>query len=88
MEKKLQILFLEELGIRVFVPEVGGGNSNTGNVGRRFFQNPEKSAEILTIDVTIIKNVKELLDIICSGTTLYDPEAYKIKRAGPQLIIQ
>ena len=79
MEVKLQKLFLEEIGIRVFVPEVGGGNSNTGNVGRRFFQNAEISASILHIDVNIIKNVKELLDIISSGYTMYDPEAFKIK---------
>ena len=44
MEKVLQKKFEETIGIRVFQPEVGGGNSNTGNVGRRFFNDPEISA--------------------------------------------
>ena len=79
METILKTKFREELGIRVFEPEVGGGNSNTGNVGRRFFSNAKKSAEILDIDVEIIEKVKELLDIISSATKFHDPDQFQLK---------
>ena len=71
--------FEEKIGIRVFVPEVGGGNSNTGNVGRRFFNNAEISAEILHISVDIIRKVKELLDMVCSCSTIHEPMEFQLK---------
>lgn len=45
----------------------GKGNTNDGNTARRFFKNPEKSAEITGIDFTLLKRFGNILSVIASG---------------------
>lgn len=54
-KKSIQKQFREKMGLIVDVPKAGFGNSNDGNTARRFFSNPELSAEITKIDVELIK---------------------------------
>ncbi|CAI6360524.1 unnamed protein product [Macrosiphum euphorbiae] len=55
-EKKEEIQFRlwEELGLKVDRGVQGMGTSNTGNVARRFFKNPERVSEIPGFDVRLI----------------------------------
>lgn len=45
----------------------GTGNTNDDNTARRFFKNPEKSAEITGIDFTLLKRFGNILSVIASG---------------------
>ncbi|KAH9632262.1 hypothetical protein HF086_002897 [Spodoptera exigua] len=53
--------FKHEMGLIVDKPKPGFGSTNDGNTARRFFGNPELSARITGLDVTIIKNFDVLL---------------------------
>lgn len=59
--------FKKEIGLVVDKPKPGFENSNDGNTARRFFANPEFSAEITGLDVTLIKNFDTLLRALSSG---------------------
>lgn len=59
--------FKHEMGLIVDKPKPGFGSTNDGNTARRFFGNPELSARITGLDVTIIKNFDVLLRTLCSG---------------------
>lgn len=48
-------------------PKPGFGSTNDGNTARRFFGNPELSAQITELDVTIIKHFNVLLRTLSSG---------------------
>lgn len=63
----IQERFKKELGLIVDKPKPGFGNSNDGNTARRFFGNPEQSAEITGLDVTLIQNFDTLLRALSSG---------------------
>ena len=41
----------------------GFGTSNTGNVARRFFENPEKTAACTGVDVRLIRRLSVLLEV-------------------------
>lgn len=66
-KKRIQQLFREKTGLIVDVPKPGFGNSNDGNTARRFFSNPELSAEITGIDVELIKKMHIILIAVSSG---------------------
>ena len=56
----------------------GGGNSNTGNVARKAFQNPKEFAEITGFSEHLIKEFEECVCALVSGKDL-SSEAYQIK---------
>ena len=64
--KKLrQQKFKDELDLLVDVPRgSGAGNSNTGNVARRAFQNEEAFARITGVDQTLIHRIHVMLILI------------------------
>ena len=67
VSKDFQAKFKDRIGIRAFFPEPQkGGNSNTGNVARRFFQNAKISSEILGIPEQLISSFWELLVAVYS----------------------
>ena len=67
----------DELGLIVDVPRAGGaGNSNTGNVARRAFQNEAKYAEITGIELNLIHRIHIMLIAINSDVVL-DVEAFR-----------
>lgn len=56
-----------ELGIKVDKVVQGMGTSNTGNVARRFFENPRKTAEATGIDERLIHRFRIILSVLASG---------------------
>lgn len=64
---KIQVEFRQKTGLIVDQPKPGFGNSNDGNTARRFFQNPEVSAEITKIDVELIKKLHTILVAVSCG---------------------
>ena len=80
VKRRYQKQFLERIGVRCFFPEPQrGGNSNTGNVATRVFQNGAISAEIFGIPEALISSLWELLVAISSSQfqdiQLYEEEA-------------
>lgn len=65
-KRVIQEKFWRELGLIVDMPKQGAGNSNTGNVARRFFENHESSASILNIKPSIIYKMGQVLEVIRS----------------------
>ena len=77
--KNYQEQFKSRVGIRAFFPEPQkGGNSNTGNVARRFFKNPETSADILGIPKELISTIWELL-VSINSTKFQDIKKFEEK---------
>lgn len=65
-KRVIQDKFWRELGLIVDMPRQGAGNSNTGNVARRFFEHHESSASILNIKPSIIYKMGQVLEVIRS----------------------
>lgn len=60
--------FRAKMGLLVDQRRTGGsGTSNDGNTARKFFSNPEISAEITGIDKNLIIRVATLLQALSSG---------------------
>ncbi|XP_060800854.1 uncharacterized protein LOC132903670 [Amyelois transitella] len=74
---RIQTEFRKKCGLIVDKPKPGFGNSNDGNTARRFFQNPELSAEITHIDIDLIKKMHIILITISSGFDI-DSEKYRL----------
>lgn len=79
-KKQFQMDFQSKLGVRCFFPEPQkGGNSNTGNVAKRVFQNSSISAEIFQIPESLLISLRNLLSAISSSNfqdiDLYQEEA-------------
>lgn len=70
-KKRIQNEFKEKLGLIVDKPKPGFGNSNDGNTARRFFKNPEVSADITRIDIELIKKMHILLIVVSSGHEIH-----------------
>ncbi|CAH1098697.1 unnamed protein product [Psylliodes chrysocephalus] len=65
-KKRIQEPFKVELGLLVDIAKADFGNTNDGNTSRRFFQDPEISARITGIDVTLIERFKVILEALSS----------------------
>ncbi|KAL4097259.1 hypothetical protein QTP88_022062 [Uroleucon formosanum] len=63
----IQKRFWNEMGLKVDKVTQGSGTSNTGNVARRFFNNPEKVADITGINLELINRISTILSVISSG---------------------
>lgn len=66
-KKKIQERFRKETGLLVDVVKQGSGTTNNGNSARRFFQDPEKTANITGIDVNLVQRIGVVLQCISSG---------------------
>lgn len=52
----------------VDIPKAGYGNTNDGsNTSRRFFNNEEDAASITSVDLSLIKKFKVILEVLSSG---------------------
>jgi hypothetical protein len=70
-KSRIQEEFANAIGLIVDHPLSGGsGSTNDGNTARRFFANPEISAEILRIDVDLISRFGTILSCISSGLSI------------------
>ena len=78
--RELQTNFKEKLQLDVFMPRTGaasGGNSNTGNVCRKAFDNPDEFAACLggVVPVGLIKKFKMIFNII-NCPLFVNPDVY------------
>ena len=64
------------MGLLVDRPKPGFSNTNDGNTARKFFQNPQMSAEITGIDIEVITRFKIILQALSSG---YDVNVAKFE---------
>ena len=77
IKRRYQKQFQERIGVRCFFPEPQrGGNSNTGNVATRVFQNSAISADIFGIPEALTISMWELLKSI-SSSNFQDIEVYE-----------
>ncbi|KAG8232539.1 hypothetical protein J437_LFUL012889 [Ladona fulva] len=67
MKKEVQEKLCREMNLLVDLPKQGYGSSNTGNVGRVFFQNPELASEVTGISKDLTERLNIILCTICSG---------------------
>lgn len=66
-KKNIQEQFKNQLSLIVDKPKPGFGNSNDGNVARKFFQNHTVSSCITNIDPELIRRIYIILQAISSG---------------------
>nr|XP_047145608.1 uncharacterized protein LOC124818631 [Hydra vulgaris] len=78
-KKKFQYLFKIQLNIRVSFVRKGCGTTNTGDVARKFFNNPIVTGRILNLDIRMIKLFRDLLIDINRTTTRPDIKVFKQK---------
>lgn len=64
---RIQTEYRERTGLIIDMPKPGFGNSNSGNTSRRFFSDPELAAEITGIELSLIKRLRVILEVITSG---------------------
>ena len=78
-KKNFQEQFESEMagGLRIFRPEPSGGNSNTGNVAKRFFEHSFITSTILNIPESLVQNMWEVLKMINQTHTLVDSQYYE-----------
>lgn len=67
---RIQSEFKTKLGLVVDRPKPGYGSTNDGNTARRFFSNPDVSAEITGISKQLIVNFSIILRVIASGLSI------------------
>ncbi|KAG6456667.1 hypothetical protein O3G_MSEX009874 [Manduca sexta] len=65
-KKAIQEAFRGEIGLLLDIVKQGSGNTNTGNVARRFFADEETTARITGLDVRIIHRIGVVLKCISS----------------------
>jgi hypothetical protein len=66
-KKEIQSRLRKELGLKVDRVVQGMGTSNTENVARKFFKNPEKVSKITGFDYRLIHTFLIILTVISSG---------------------
>lgn len=66
IKKKFKLV----LGLKVDVVKQGMGTTNDGNVSRRFFENPEITADITGVNVDLIHRFKIILNTINSSQNI------------------
>lgn len=73
---RIQSEFKSRMSLIVDKPKPGFGNSNDGNVARKFFQNYETSANITGVNQELIRRLYMVLQAISSGFNI-NPEKFK-----------
>lgn len=67
-KKHIQQRFKIEMGLMIDQPRSGSAvSSNDGNSARKFYQDPEKSADIAEIDLELIQRCAAILQSLVSG---------------------
>ena len=75
-KKRIQCELKSQLGLNVDQPTHGSGNTNTGNIARRFFSDPEVVSKITKVDQTLIYRLSVILVALNSGHEI-DTVKYK-----------
>jgi hypothetical protein len=80
---------LEELGLIVDQPRPGGaGSSNDGNTARRAFLEYERFANVLGLNVTLVKNFRTILLALNSQLPIKVEEFGQLCKATAILYVQ
>lgn len=66
-KRRIQKEFREKSGLLVDYPKQGSGSSNDGNTARRFFRDPELTAEITKVDLRLIERFGIILQTLACG---------------------
>ena len=61
---RIQKDFYDKLGLKIDMVKQGSGNTNTGNVSRRFFADPALTASITKVDQNLITRLAVILELI------------------------
>lgn len=75
-KSRIQQEFRKEMGLIIDKPKHGGGTSNDGNTARRFFQDPESTANITGVNVRLIERFSIILQVLSSGQKI-DSEKFE-----------
>lgn len=75
-KKRVQTELKKHLGILVDVVKQGFGTTNTGNTARRFFNEPNKVAQILRIDRRLVKRFAVMSQVLSCDREI-DVNAFK-----------
>lgn len=66
-KKNIQDAFKNRMGLLIDVVKQGHGSTNDGNTARRFFANPNVTAEITGVSEDLIRRFATILEAISSG---------------------
>lgn len=66
-KKALQAAFRDKMGLLIDVVKQGKGTSNDGNTARKFFADPQLTADITGLDKNLITRFSVILQTIASG---------------------
>lgn len=66
-KKNIQSAFRIQMGLLIDIVKQGKGTSNDGNTARKFFGNPQLSAEITGLDENLIIRFSIILQVLASG---------------------
>lgn len=82
-KKVIQDRFKDELNLLIDIVKQGSGTTNDGNTARRFFECPDKTAEITGLDAELVRRFAVILQVITSGEQIdvNKYEAYAFKTA-------
>ncbi|KAJ1521825.1 hypothetical protein ONE63_003460 [Megalurothrips usitatus] len=76
-EKEVKENLKEGLGLHVDKVKPGGyGNTNDGNMSRRFFENPSRTAELTGLNAIFLERVRVIL-VVLSSMFVADIEAFR-----------
>ena len=89
-QRKAQIQeeFKSRMGLLVDILKPGFGNTNDGNTSRRFFAEPEVSAEITGVDYNLIYRFKVILETLASCYKINTEKFGKFNKETAKLYIQ
>lgn len=69
-KKHVQVRFRNEIGLIIDKPTQGSGNTNDGNTARRFFTNPEVTADITGVNEILIRRFSVILYTMNCGKAI------------------
>lgn len=87
-KQTIKARFVEKFNMRIEEPRPCGGTSTTGNTARVAFNNPSLLAEILELDVEMVKNFSLLLAAISTHFAINIVEFEKLCRRTNEIYME
>lgn len=86
-KKNIQDAFKTRIGLLIDVVKQGHGSTNDGNTARRFFANPDMTAEITGVSEELIRRFAIILEAISSGYHIDAVKFHEYAQATMQLYL-
>ncbi|KAL4705865.1 hypothetical protein ACJJTC_019300 [Scirpophaga incertulas] len=86
-KKTLQEAFNNRIGLLIDIVKQGHGSTNDGNTARRFFANPNLTAEITGVSEDLIRRFAIILEAISSGNHIDTVKFHEYAQATMQLYL-